>query len=96
MAADDCQISDGGVGGIGTQCEEMLGSFLHQQRNDIGTGIIVDSEHTQRSHQPLLAVRAHRKNCKVSDDDVPTRSTMARHVGGGDGSEMHEFGGNIP
>ena len=61
-----------------------------------GTGLRVASERTQHSHWPLLEVQARYKHRKLSEDDVPTRSTMVRHAGGGGGSQMHRFVGVIP
>ena len=84
------------MGGLGTQYGEIPGSFLLRIRHDWGMRLRVASERSQRHHMPLLEVRACQKCGKVSDNDVPTRITTVRHIGGGDGLAIHGFRGVIP
>ena len=54
---------------------------------------------SERNHcyrQPLPMVWACRKRLKVANNDVPTRSTTVRHIGGVGGSDMHRGGGVVP
>ena len=90
-----CRRSDDGIGGLGTQCGEIPGSFVFQQRYDQVTGIRLSSERDQRPRRPLPMLQARRKRFKVFDGDVPDWINLVRCVRGYGESEMHVFWGII-